>query len=111
MAMEKRTCRDCGERKSTSQFASSKKMYTYKNGETVEHEGFRRVCRPCQARQAALQRVAKEALGRRYNSGVSLSLRTVLTIIKREMNNEDSFEMKYAWAAVGIQLNNLLLKL
>lgn len=107
-----KVCKDCGSRKRLHLFPATVKTYVRKNGETISYNYHKKYCKSCASDRTKQRKIQRELMkGTGSNSGVVVSLRTILHGIKRTMNQEQDIYLRYAWAKVGLELNNLLLKL
>jgi hypothetical protein len=100
--------------KTVDQFRMSVKSYVKKNGDLSTYEHPRSYCRYCESKRQAQNKLSRELMGTvdfRSRNSVSVSLKTVLNGVKKRMNTEPDMELKYAWARVGLELNNLMLNI
>lgn len=111
MSQTKKVCKRCKVRRQVSAFRKSYSKYTKKNGEITTHMHLHQTCRLCESEQTAHRKIEKELMAKVGNHGTSVSLRTVLGALKRRMNETEDMTLRYAYASVGMELNNLLLRL
>ena len=109
--MKKYTCKHCNERLPITAFRVCKTTYKAKDGTFKSYESPRHLCRYCESKKGTERRIARELETINKSSGVRISLRTVLDSVKRRMNKENDMALKLAYAQVGLELNNLLLRL
>ena len=104
-------CSDCKERKPLTYFPYSEKKFIRKNGEVSVYCNHKKYCKSCASLRSKQRKVARELMGKAYNNGTAVSLRAILGGIKRRMNQVDDMQMRFVYAQVGMEINNLLLKL
>lgn len=106
------TCKLCQEKLPASHFRTHASKFIKKDGTVSQYRHPRHYCRECEAKKATQQRLMNEfERGTKgYHSGTAISIRTLLTMVKRRMRTAETFEQGQVWASVGLELNNLLIR-
>jgi hypothetical protein len=108
------TCKRCNERMPTSFFRTETTSYKAKDGSVTTYKYPRGICRYCESKKFQEYRISKEldtTETNHYKSGVRVNLRTVIDSVKRRMNKEHDPYLRLAYAQVGLELNNCLMRL